>query len=162
MMTFQKTFDITPALLKAKGATNSGYWDFMKHYPDGCDYNKLLQACTEADRDDYAEWLLRAFGYTRTDLIIPEGEYKKSTIFSGTIKCKGDLCTTGSVQAGFGIKAAFGSIRAFGKIGAFLGNIEASRDIEAGEIEAVSGEIRAGCDIKARHDIEASDDINAG
>ena len=60
-----KTFNITAETLQAKGACASGLRDFLikyprEQFPNGIDYQELLDECARNDRDDYAEWLLSA------------------------------------------------------------------------------------------------------
>lgn len=122
---------ITKELLKEKGACADGYRDFLKEYPvdkypDGVEYQELLDCCAEKNFS-YGSWLLGAFGKTvevrkiEGDLIVEEG-----IIFAGQLEVKG------CIKAGCGIKAGNG--------------IEAGLGIEAGwGIEAGDG-IEAGCE----------------
>lgn len=59
-------FRITREMLKEKGACADGYRKYCEAfpedtYPDGVEYQELLNACAENDRDDFAGWLLDAF-----------------------------------------------------------------------------------------------------
>ena len=59
---------ITKELLKEKGACADGYRDFLKEYPvdkypDGVEYQELLDCCAEKNFS-YGSWLLGAFGKT--------------------------------------------------------------------------------------------------
>ena len=122
---------ITKELLKEKGACADGYRDFLKEYPvdkypDGVEYQELLDCCAEKNFE-YGSWLLEMFGRTDEvrkiggDLIIEKG-----IIFAGQLEVKG------CIEAGDGIKAGWG--------------IEAGRGIKAGwGIEAGDG-IKAGCE----------------
>lgn len=126
---------ITKELLKEKGACADGYRDFLKEYPvdkypDGVEYQELLDCCAEKNFS-YGSWLLGAFGKTddvrkiEGDLIVEEG-----IIFAGQLEVKGCIKAGGSIKAGDGIEAGRG-------IDAGLG-IKAGRGIDAGWI------IRAG------------------
>ena len=95
---------ITKELLKEKGACAAGYRDFLKEYPvdkypDGVEYQELLDCCAEKDFR-YGSWLLGAFGKTDEvrkidgDLIVEKG-----IIFAGRLEVKG------CIKAGDGIKS---------------------------------------------------------
>ena len=174
---------ITKELLKEKGACAAGYRDFLKEYPvdkypDGVEYQELLDCCAEKDFS-YGSWLLGAFGKTDEvrkidgDLIVEKG-----IIFAGRLEVKGCIKAGGGIEAGWGIdvgggiEAGFGikadeSIRAGLGIKAGYGieagwGIEAGGGIEAGDgIKAGNG-IKAGLGIKAGWSIRAGDGIEAG
>ena len=121
---------ITKELLKEKGACAAGYRDFLKEYPvdkypDGVEYQELLDCCAEKNFS-YGSWLLGAFGKTDEvrkidgDLIVEKG-----IIFAGRLEVKG------CIKAGWGIKAGRG-IEAGEGIEAGCG-IEAGMGIEAGD-----------------------------
>ena len=125
---------ITKELLREKGACAAGYMDFLKEfpeekYPDGVEYQDLLDCCAEK-KFGYGSWLLSVFGRT-DDVRKVDGDLitEKSIIFAGRLE------VSGSIEAGCGIKAGCG--------------IEAGLCIEAGE------GIKAGCGIKAGWGIEA-------
>ena len=138
---------ITKELLKEKGACFDGYRDFLKEYPvdkypDGVEYQELLDCCAEKNFS-YGSWLLGAFGKTDEirkidgDLIVEKG-----IIFAGWLEVKG------CIKAGWGIEAGEG--------------IEAGNGIKAGHgIEAGLG-IEAGDGIEAKTFINASKRIFAG
>ena len=111
----------------------------MDKYPDGVEYQELLDCCAEKNFS-YGSWLLGAFGKTgevrkiEGDLIVEKG-----IIFAGQLEVKG------CIEAGFGIKAGFG--------------IEAGNGIKAGAgIEAGNG-IKAGFGIEAGNGIKAGDEF---
>ena len=155
---------ITKELLKEKGACAAGYRDFLKEYPvgkypDGVEYQELLDCCAEKNFS-YGSWLLGAFGKTDEvrkidgDLIVEKG-----IIFAGQLEVKGCIKAGWGIEAGGGINA--GGIEAGWGIKAGYG-IEAGRGIEAGcGINAGYG-IKAGWGIKAGCGIKAGDGINAG
>ena len=138
---------ITKELLKEKGACADGYRDFLKEYPvdkypDGVEYQELLDCCAEKDFS-YGSWLLGAFGKTDEvrkidgDLIVEKG-----IIFAGRLEVKGCIKAGEGIKAGWSIKAGDG--------------IEAGGGIEAGN------GIKAGLGIKAGYGIEAGEGIEAG
>ena len=134
---------ITKELLKEKGACAAGYRDFLKEYPvdkypDGVEYQELLDCCAEKNFS-YGSWLLGAFG--KTDEVRKIGGdliAEKGIIFAGWLEVKG------CIKAGWGIEAG-GGIEAGDGIKAGRG-IEADYGIEAGwGIKAGDG-IKAGCE----------------
>ena len=159
-------FKITRDMIKAKGAFPAGYREFCKtfpeeDYPDGVEYQKILDRCAENGRDSYASWLVYTFGKT-TDVRKIEGDYisEKSIFVCGRLEVTGKISCIGRIEAGDSIKAGCG-IEAGDSIKAGCG-IEAGWDIEAGcDIKAGRG-IEAGWGIKAGWGIEAGDSIKAG
>ena len=156
---------ITKELLKEKGACADGYRDFLKEYPvdkypDGVEYQELLDCCAEKNFS-YGSWLLGAFGKTddvrkiEGDLIVEEG-----IIFAGQLEVKGCIKAGGSIKAGGGIKAGDG-IKAGCSIRAGFG-IETGYGIEAGDGIKAGGGIKAGDGIDAGWGIEAGGGIEAG
>lgn len=120
---------ITKELLKEKGACAAGYRDFLKEYPvdkypDGVEYQELLDCCAEKNFS-YGTWLLGAFGKTDEvrkidgDLIVEKG-----IIFAGRLEVKGCIKAGWGIKAGEGIKAGNGIKAGWG--------IEAGEGIEAG------------------------------
>ena len=121
---------ITKELLKEKGACAAGYRDFLKEYPvdkypDGVEYQELLDCCAEKNFS-YGSWLLGAFGKTDEvrkidgDLIVEKG-----IIFAGWLEVKGCIEAGGGIEAGDGIKAGYGIEAGWG--------IEAGEGIETGD-----------------------------
>ena len=150
---------ITKELLKEKGACAAGYRDFLKEYPvdkypDGVEYQELLDCCAEKNFS-YGSWLLGAFGKTddvrkiEGDLIVEEG-----IIFAGQLEVKGCIKAGGSIKAGDGIEAGRG-------IDAGLG-IKAGGGIKAGDGIKAGCSIRAGFGIETGYGIEAGGGIDAG
>ena len=114
---------ITKEILKEKAACAAGYRDFLKEYPvdkypDGVEYQELLDCCAEKNFR-YGTWLLYVFGRTDEvrkidgDLIVEKG-----IIFAGRLEVKGRIKAGEGIEAGCGIEAGEG--------------IEAGRGIEAG------------------------------
>ena len=162
---------ITKELLKEKGACADGYRDFLMEYPvdkypDGVEYQELLDCCAEKNFS-YGSWLLGAFGKTDEirkidgDLIVEKG-----ILFAGRMEVKGCIKAGWGIEAGNGIKAGRGIKAGWGiksGLGIEAGNgIKAGYGIEAGlGIEAGEG-IKAGWGIKAVYGIEAGLGIEAG
>ena len=120
---------ITKELLKEKGACAAGYRDFLKEYPvdkypDGVEYQELLDCCAEKNFS-YGLWLLDVFGRTDDvrkidgDLIVEKG-----IIFAGRLEVKGCIEAGWGIKAGSGIKAGCGIKAGYG--------IKAGCGIEAG------------------------------
>ena len=116
---------ITKELLKEKGACVDGYRDFLKEYPvdkypDGVEYQELLDCCAEKNFS-YGSWLLGKFGKTDEvrkidgDLIVEKG-----IIFAGQLEAKGCIKAGFGIEAGCGIKAGLG-IEAGDKFGIYAG-----------------------------------------
>lgn len=116
---------ITKELLKEKGACADGYRDFLKEYPvdkypDGVEYQELLDCCAEKNFS-YGSWLLGAFGKTvevrkiEGDLIVEEG-----IIFAGQLEVKGCIKAGCGIKAGDGIEAGNG-IKAGDEFGIYAG-----------------------------------------
>ena len=163
----EETFNITVEMLKVKGACASGMRDFLKEfpreqYPDGADYQEVLNRCAEHKRPNYAEWLLNEFGATNTTLSVDEINTDGYVFFAGRIEARGKIRCKAiraacSIKAGWGIKAGEG-IKAGDGIEAGCG-IEAGRGIEAGWGIKAGREIKAGEGIKAGWGIEAGEDF---
>lgn len=49
---------ITKELLKEKGACDAGTRWFLERFPDGVDYQELLNELAKANRVDWAQWAL--------------------------------------------------------------------------------------------------------
>ena len=165
-------FRITREMLKEKGACADGYRQYCEAfpkdtYPDGVEYQELLNACAENDRDDFAMWLLNAFGRT-DDVLEIEGDYQsEKSLFvcgslrvTGSITCKGVLRVGGSIKAGWSIETGR-YIKAGWSIEAGE-YIEAGWYIEAGRYIKAGGSIKAGWYIKAGEYIEVDGYIEAG
>ena len=150
---------ITKELLKEKGACAAGYRDFLKEYPvdkypDGVEYQELLDCCAEKNFS-YGSWLLGAFGKT-DDVRKIEGDLivEKGIIFAGQLEVKGCIKAGDGIEAGNGIEAGDGIEAGWG--------IKAGLGIEAGDGIKAGGGIEAGDGIKAGGGIEAGDGIEAG
>mgnify|MGYP007027117353 CR=1 FL=1 len=101
---------ITKELLKEKGACVDGYRAFLEEYPekkfpDGVEYQELLDICAEKSWE-YGTWLLNKFGPT-DEIREIEGDLiaEGSIIFAGQIKVSGSIEAGGGIKAGWGIEA---------------------------------------------------------
>ena len=168
---------ITKELLKEKGACAAGYRDFLKEYPvdkypDGVEYQELLDCCAEKNFS-YGSWLLGAFG--KTDEVRKIGGdliAEKGIIFAGQLEVKGCIKAGWGIEAGDGIEAGLGieagdGIKTGGDIEAGCGinagcGMKAGGGIEAGDNIKAGWGIKAGCGIEAGCDIEAGDGIEVG
>ena len=136
----EETFNITVEMLRVKGACVSGIRDFLKEfpreqYPDGADYQEVLNRCAENERPNYAEWLLNEFGATNKTLSVDKINTDGYVFFAGRIEARGEIrCKA----------------------------IRAGREIKAGEGIKTNKNIKAGCGIKADEDIKAGWGIEAG
>ena len=135
-------FKITRDMLKAKGACAAGYREFCEafpdeEYPDGVEYQDLLDKCAENARDSHASWLIGAFGKT-TDVRKIEGDYisDKSIFVSGRLEVTGKIVCKRGIKAGYGIEAGDG--------------IEAGRGIKAGEKFGIYAGLKVRIDSDAR------------
>ena len=103
---------ITKELLREKGACAAGYRDFLKEfpeekYPDGVEYQDLLDCCAEKNFS-YGSWLLSEFGRT-DDVRRVDGDLitKKSIIFAGRLEVSGIIKAGEGIKAGCGIEAGW-------------------------------------------------------
>ena len=120
-------FMITLRYLREIGACAEGRSAFEKAFPDGGEYQTVLDKCAEEGRMDFASWLLHKVGPT-DDVRTYEEQINDENIsicFAGTLIFKKGARVKG-IEAGCGIKAGEG--------------IEAGDGIKAGEgIEAGEG-----------------------
>ena len=154
-----ETFNITAEMLKVKGACASGMRDFLKEfpreqYPDGAEYQEVLNRCAEHERPDYAEWLLQEFGATNTTLSVDKINTNGYVFFAGRIEARGEirckaLVAGREIKAGWGIKADCG-IKAGEGIEAGEG-IKAGEGIEAGEDFGVYAGLAVRLSYKSRY-----------
>ena len=100
---------ITKELLKEKGACAAGYRDFLKEYPvdkypDGVEYQELLDCCAEKNFS-YGSWLLGAFGKTdEVRKIAGDLIAEKGIIFAGQLEAEGCIKAGCGIEAGDGIE----------------------------------------------------------
>jgi len=150
------TFFLTLDYLKELGACEDGQVEFQRVFPDGGEYQEVLDRCAEEGRTDFGRWLLDRIGPTDDVRVYDDAviDPDKVIMFAGRIECK-QYVVVKAIYAGWGIKAG-GGIKAGDGIKAG-GGIKAGWDIEAGwGIKAGQG-IEAGRGIKAGRDIEAGE-----
>ena len=157
---------ITRDMLKAKGACATGYREFCEafpkdKYPDGVDYQEVLDKCTENDRDSHASWLLDMFGRTNDVKYIDGDLISDSSIYvCGRLEVTGKISCKRSIKAGDDIKAGYG-IEAGGGIKAGLGikagwGIKAGYGIEAGKDYGIYAGLRCRLSMSDHRKIAAS------
>lgn len=140
---------ITLNFLKAHDACAEGRREFGRVFPDGGEYQQVLDRCADEDRMDFAQWLMKVCGPSDDVRTFDEDfdEPDKNIAFAGTLDFKKGA-NVKRILAGWGIKAGDG--------------IKAGWGIEAGDgIKAGRG-IKAGLGIEAGWGIKAGDDIEAG
>ena len=120
----EETFNITVEMLNVKGACASGMRDFLKEfpreqYPDGADYQEVLNRCAEHERANYAEWLLNEFGATNATLSVDKINTDGDVFFAGRIEARGEIRCK-AIMAGREIKAGRG-IKAGEDFGVYAG-----------------------------------------
>lgn len=106
------TFKITLAYLKELGACRDGQRAFQKEFPDGGEYQEVLDRCAEGGRLDFGYWLLDRIGPTE-DVRTYEDVMDKpqcGIIFAGRIEFKLGatikfIASGCGIEAGEGIKA---------------------------------------------------------
>jgi len=163
---------ITKDLLQEKGACQSGTRWFLEKFPNGVDYQDLLNALAAENNIEWAQWVLQNFGKLNAVMEVEELTIEGSLFFAGTVIVKGKMKISKWLLAGEGIKAGLG-IEAGEGIEAGLGiesdlgikagrGVKAVADIKAGEGIKAGEDIKAGLGIEAGEDIEAGWDIEAG
>lgn len=131
--------ELSKGFVKAKNPCADGFRWFLRHHPQGNDYQPVLDALVADGRVEDACWLLAQFGPTHAVLRL-DSLSCEAIVFAGAIEVRGDIEAGTLVRAGRGIRAG--------------GAIRAGRDVVAGEaivaggaIEAVS--LHAGGDLQA-------------
>ena len=106
------TFFITLDYLKQLGACREGQREFQRVFPDGGEYQAILDRCADEGRVDFGSWLLNHIGATNDVRIYEEkiDAPNRSIIFAGDIKLKSGanvkfLFSGHSIEAGRGIEA---------------------------------------------------------
>ena len=103
------TFKITLAYLKELGACRDGQREFQKAFPDGGEYQEVLDRCAEEDRVDLGRWLLEHVGPTEDVRVYEEAidDADKNIIFAGGLDFRAEVKIR-SLLSGCGIKAGRG------------------------------------------------------
>lgn len=100
------TFKITLAYLKELGACREGQREFQRAFPDGGEYQEVLDRCAEEDRVDLGRWLLEHVGPTEDVRVYEEAidDADKNIIFAGGLDFRAKVKIR-SLLSGRGIKA---------------------------------------------------------
>ena len=130
---------ITKDLLQEKGACQSGTRWFLEKFPNGVDYQDLLNALAAENNIEWAQWVLQNFGKLNAVMEVEELTIEGSLFFAGTVIVKGKMKISKWLLAGEGIKAGLG--------------IEAGEDIKAGEDFGIYAGLRLKISHKKRHAI---------
>ena len=114
-------FMITLRYLREIGACSEGRSAFEKAFPDGGEYQAVLDKCAEEGRMYFASWLLHKVGYTDDVRTYEEqiNDENMSICFAGALIFKkgarvkrikaGEVIEAGEgINAGMGIKAGWG------------------------------------------------------
>ena len=109
---------ITKEWLNEKSACSEGLEWFNSRFPEGGEYQIVLNALAEDGQEGHADWLMSKAGPTK-DVLEVESWSGKRLFFAGTIRAAKGLAAEKSIKAGLGIKAGSG--------------IKAGLGIEAGE-----------------------------
>lgn len=106
------TFFITLDYLKQLGACREGQREFQRVFPDGGEYQAILDRCADEGRLDFGSWLFNHIGATNDVRIYEEkiDTPNRGIIFAGDIKLKAGanikfLLSGRGIEAGRGIKA---------------------------------------------------------
>jgi hypothetical protein len=146
---------ITLDLLKEKSACHSGQKYFTDHFPvdlfpEGAEYQDVLDQLAKDDEGGYADWLLRNIG--KTDAVMEvdgDLEVEGNIFFAGVIKVAGFIEAGSGIKAGWGIEAGSG-IKAGWGIEAGSG-IKAGSGIEAGLDFGIYAGLRVRVSLKAQY-----------
>ena len=119
-------FNITLAYLRELGACRDGQREFQKAFPDGGEYQEVLDRCADEGRVDFGQWLLSRVGPTEDVRVYEDAidEPAKCIIFAGRIEFGAEISVK-FVLAGCGIEAGEGIMAGWG--------IKAGKGIEAGK-----------------------------
>ena len=102
-------FMITLRYLREIGACAEGRSAFEKAFPDGGEYQTVLDKCAEEGRMDFASWLLHKVGPTDDVRTYEEqiNDENMSICFAGALILKKGARVK-HIEAGLGIKAGLG------------------------------------------------------
>ena len=98
---------ITLKLLQEKDACADGQKWFVDHFPEGGEYQTVLDAFAQDNQSDYAQWLLNKMGGT-SDVLELDEITGNNFFFAGSIRIKNGIVLTGALKIGSGIKAGDG------------------------------------------------------
>jgi len=104
------TFFITLDYLKQLGACREGQREFQRVFPDGGEYQAILDRCADEGRVDFGSWLFNHIGATNDVRIYEEkiDAPNRGIIFAGDIKLKAGA-NVKFLLSGRGIQALPGS-----------------------------------------------------
>jgi len=132
--------ELSKGFVKAKNPCADGFRWFLRHHPQGNDYQPVLDALVADGRVEDACWLLAQFGPTHAVLRL-DSLRCASIVFAGAIEVSGDIDAGTLVRAGRGVRAG--------------GAIRAGRDVVAGEAIVAGGAIEA-VSLDAGGDLQAA------
>ena len=100
---------ITLDFLKAHDACAEGRREFERVFPDGGEYQQVLDRCADEDRMDFARWLMNVCGPSDDVRTFEDDidEPDKNIAFAGTLYFKKGA-NVRRILAGRGIKAGGG------------------------------------------------------
>ena len=134
---------ITLDWLKEKNACGEARREFAKRFPEGAEYQDVLDALAAENNFEWAYWLMHAAGPVDTVLEVEELTAEASLFFAGKVIVKGAIevakwiLAGGGIEAGGGIKAGEG--------------IEAGGGIEAGNDFGIYAGLRLRISLKAEY-----------
>lgn len=109
------TFFITLDYLKQLGACREGQREFQRVFPNGGQYQEVLDRCAEENRIDFGLWLFGRIGKTEDERVYEEeiDDLNLNIIFAGKVKFKYGakikrLLSGLGIEAGLGINAGEG------------------------------------------------------
>ena len=135
---------ITKSMLEDFNACNDGLGWFEENFPEGGEYQTVLDKLGAENNYPYAKWLMNRIPAENSILEIDEIKIDGSLFFAGKVIVKKGISITGYLNAGQSIEAG--------------NSIEAGQGIAAGWDIAAGNSIEAGNGIAAGRGIAAGDD----
>ncbi|HBC93672.1 MAG TPA: hypothetical protein DCZ10_12465, partial [Pelotomaculum sp.] len=96
---------ITLDWLREKEACSESMLRFKHTFPEGAEYQDVLDALAKENKADWAAWLMKEAGSTNDVLEVESLEVECSLFFAGQIKIKGLVKIAKWLLAGGGIEA---------------------------------------------------------
>ena len=128
---------ITLDWLKEKNACGEARREFAKRFPEGAEYQDVLDALAAENNFEWAYWLMHAAGPVDTVLEVEELTAEASLFFAGKVIVKGAIEVAKWILAGGGIEAG--------------GGIKAGEGIEAGNDFGIYAGLRLRISLKAEY-----------
>ena len=128
---------ITLDWLKEKNACGEARREFAKRFPEGAEYQDVLDALAAENNFEWAYWLMHAAGPVDTVLEVEELTAEASLFFAGKVIVKGAIEVAKWILAGGGIEAG--------------GGIKAGEGIEAGNDLGIYAGLRLRISLKAEY-----------